>query len=238
MQEGKPPGEDRIRVLLVDDEVLFRESLSRYLAEQPGFEVAGECGSAAEAQELLKTLPADVVLLNFDFGTKGGKTLLAAARHAGYRGQFLIVAGKIQTKDLAAALKLGAAGVFLKSDVPERLVEVIRIVAGGAAWVDPSLLHLLADKLAQPADDREPSRPLTERQEAVLQGILRGLTNLEIANQIGVSEGTVKAVVQGLFRRSGVRTRAQLVREALDGSFGGASATAKRRQNRTAVDVG
>ena len=96
------------------------------------------------------------------------------------------------------------------------------------------LFRSLADQLVGEAErgEPEPASTLTGRQEKVLHGILSGLTNWKIARQIGVSESTVKGVVRQLFRRAGVRTRAQLVRAALDGSLGAAREMAKRGRNR------
>src|ERR1035438_9877275 len=109
---------------------------------------------------------------------------------------------------MADALKLGASGIFLKSDVPDRLVQAVRLVATGAVWIDQKIIQLLADQLInrpQPGDPRFGSL-LTEREERVLLGIFAGLSNRKIGDNLGVSESTIKSVVQHLFRRSGVRT--------------------------------
>jgi DNA-binding NarL/FixJ family response regulator len=96
------------------------------------------------------------------------------------------------------------------------LVEAIRLVAAGAMWVDADVVRDLASHVAAPG--REPPS-LTKREEQVFQGVFEGLTNKEIAGRLDVPETTVKAVVQQLFRKTGVRTRGQLVRIALEGSF-------------------
>jgi DNA-binding NarL/FixJ family response regulator len=228
----KQTEENPIRLVLVDDQTLFRESLGRFLAAQPGLEVVGQCGTAAEALEILNGVSADIVLMDLDLRAKAGEDLISAARRAGYNGHFLVVAGASDTHDLATALKLGASGIFLKSEAPNRLVQAIRLVASGAAWVDQKVIQLLADQLSdrpQPGDPRSRNL-LTDREEKVLLGILGGLTNRKIGDNIGVSEGTVKSVVQQLFVRAGVRTRGQLVRVALEGSLGAARDLAKRAQ--------
>jgi DNA-binding NarL/FixJ family response regulator len=208
------------------------------LATQPGLEVAGECGTAAEALEILRGSPADIVLLDMDLQPERGDDLISAAVRAGYKGRFLIVAGAAEGKELAAAIKLGASGIFLKSEAPDRLVQAIRLVASGAIWVDQKVIHLLADQLAERPQfgDQGTGNLLSEREERVLLGILGGLTNRKIGDNMGLSEGTVKSVVQQLFLRSGVRTRSQLVRMALEGSLGAARDLAKRE--RTAVPAG
>jgi len=226
----KQTEENRIRLGLVDDQALFCESLGRYLASQPGLEVAGVCGTAGEALEILGGSSVDIVLMDLDLRTEHGEDLISAARRAGYTGHFLVVAGSADAQDLAATLKLGASGIFLKSEAPNRLVQAIRLVASGAAWVDQKVIQLLADQLADRPQPRDPNsgKLLTEREEKVLLGILGGLTNRKIGDNIGLSEGTVKSVVQQLFVRAGVRTRGQLVRVALEGSLGAARDLARR----------
>jgi two-component system, NarL family, nitrate/nitrite response regulator NarL len=222
--------EDRIRLVLVDEQVLLRASLGRFLATQPGFELAGECGTAAEALDILKSSPVDIVLSDLDLRTDRGDNLISAARNAGYNGRFLIVAGAADARQLSAAIKLGASGIFLKSEALDRLVQAIRLVASGAVWVDQKAIQLLADRLAEypQLDYRTSQNLLTDKEEKVLLGILGGLTNRRIGENIGISEGTVKSVVQQLFRKAHVRKRGQLVRVALEGSLSGARELAER----------
>src|ERR1700722_4844265 len=85
------PTMEPIRLLLLDDHVLFRESLSRLLASEPDFEMAGHCGGAAEALDLLRTRPVDVVLLDFDLGGEPVSQFVAAARANGFAGKILMV---------------------------------------------------------------------------------------------------------------------------------------------------
>jgi DNA-binding NarL/FixJ family response regulator len=227
----EPTTENRIRLLLVDDQVLFRTSLARFLATQPGLELAGECATATEAVEILNGSSVDIVLSDLDLRTERGDDLISAARRAGYTGRFLIVAGAASAKDLAAAIKLGASGIFLKSDALDRLVQAIRLVASDAVWIDQKVIQLLADRLvALPhLDDRMSRNGLTDREEKVLLGILGGLTNRKIGENIGVPESAVKGVVQQLFRKAGVRKRGQLVRVALESSLSEARALYRLR---------
>jgi DNA-binding NarL/FixJ family response regulator len=90
---------------------------------------------------------------------------------------------------------------------------------GGEIWVDPKVIQLMADRVDQREEERV-SPLLTEREQQVLRGIFEGLTNKEIGAQLGVSDGAVKATLQQLFQKTGVRTRSQLVRIALEGSLG------------------
>ena len=209
----------RIRLLLLDDHVLFRESLSRLLASEPDFEMVGHCGNAIEALELVKQTPVDIVLLDFDLGDDHGNEFITTARQAGYTGRILMVTAGMNASESSIALKMGASGIFLKHNSPGSLVQAIRLVAGGEMWVDQRVIQMLADGVAQ-RDEQGLRKLLTERERQVLQGLFEGLTNKEIGAQLGVSESAIKATLQQLFQKTRVRTRSQLVRIALEGSFG------------------
>lgn len=208
-----------IRLLLLDDHILFRESLSRLLASEPDFEMVAHCSTSGEALKLLRRIDVDVVLLDFDLGDEQGSQFLPAARETGYAGRILLVTAGMNPVQSSAALKAGASGIFLKHNSPSALANAIREVAKGELWVDPKLIHEMADGVPK-GEDRGAHRPFTQREQTVLRGLFEGLTNKEIAAQIGVSEGAVKATLQQLFQKTNVRTRSQLVRIALEGSFG------------------
>jgi DNA-binding NarL/FixJ family response regulator len=208
-----------IRLLLLDDHILFRESLSRLLASEPDFEMVGQSGASGEALDMLSRKPVDVVLLDFDLGEEHGSQFIAAARRAGYTGRILMVTAGMNAAESSIALQMGASGIFLKHNSPGTLAKAIRMVAGGEMWVDPRVIQLMADGV-QHREEQSVRKLLTERERQVLRGIFEGLTNKEIAGQIGVSEGAVKATLQQLFQKTRVRTRSQLVRIALEESLG------------------
>ena len=209
----------RIRLLLLDDHVLFRESLSRLLASEPDFEMAGHCGKPKEALQILAGNAVDIVLLDFDLGEDQGSQFIGAAREGGFTGKFLMVTAGMSASESSAALKMGASGIFLKHNSPNSLAQAIRMVASGEMWVDQRVIQLLADGVAQ-REEEGLRKVLTEREQQVLQGLFEGLTNKEIAAQLAVSETSVKATLQQLFQKTRVRTRSQLVRIALEASYG------------------
>lgn len=228
---NEPTRENRIQLLLLDDQALFRSSLARLLASEPGLAVVGECGDAAEAIQMLSALPVDVVLLDSDHAMEGTEGFMTAARRRGYEGRFLVVTGGIDARAAALAIKLGASGIFPKSEGPGRLVQAITLVSHGAVWLDQEIIHLLADETVRrfpQVKDEESGNGLSEREQKVLLGILGGLTNKKIGGKLGLSEGSVKASVQQLFHKTGVRTRSQLVRAALEGSLGAVGGLTRR----------
>jgi len=216
---------------LLDDHGLFRESLGHLLASQPDFEVVGQCSTSAEALELLDGTAVDLVLFELSIGTESGDEFMSAARQAGYQGKFLLVTAGIDPARAAAALKLGASGIFLKCNSSNRLMQAIRLVASGEASVDQRVIQLIADRYPQHEDQRMSS--LTKREQTVLKGLLDGLTNKKIGRQIGVTESAIKATLQQLFDKAGVRTRSQLVRAALDGTLRSAEIAPATREAAT-----
>lgn len=209
----------RVRLLLVDDHILFRESLGRLLSSEPEFEVVGQCGTAREALEFLRQSPIDLVLLDFNLPDLRGDDVVRLARDSGYSGQILIVTGAIDSAQSSEVLQRGASGIFLKHNPVESLLRAIRVVAAGDVWLDRKVLRHLAER-APSVGDRTFQTVLTDREKHVLAGVLEGLTNLKIAARLGVTEGAVKSTLQQLFEKTNVRTRSQLVRVAVEASIG------------------
>jgi DNA-binding NarL/FixJ family response regulator len=197
---------ERIRLMLLHPQMLFRTSLARLLSTERDFELVAECANVAEALERLTDTRPDVIL--FDFGI--WQDLVSQAGDAGYAGRFLAIAEEVDAASCVRALSRGISGVVLGGDSPARLVQAIHMVASGAAWVDQDVIQFLADRY--PHHENVRLDALAEREQAVLRGILNGLTNRKIADRIGASESTVKATLQQLFDKTGVRTRSQLVR--------------------------
>ena len=138
----------------------------------------------------------------------------------------MVTAGLTGTESLRV-LHLGASGIFLKHNPPPMLTKAIRLVAGGEMWVDQRVIQLMAEGVHLREDQsfrkliaESIRKRLTEREQLVLRAVVDGLTNKSIADEIGVSEGSVKATLQQLFEKTQVRTRSQLVRVAIEGSLG------------------
>jgi DNA-binding NarL/FixJ family response regulator len=204
-------GNGRIRLVLLDDHLLFRESLARLLASELDFELVAECATSTEALKSLRRSKADVILVDIGIA----KEFIPWAQKVRYPGKCLVIAREVDATGSAIVLKYGASGIFLASDSSSRLMQAIRLVASGEAWVDQKVLQLLAERY--PHFETKWRGNLTERERTVLHGVVDGLSNRKIGNQIGVSESTIKATLQHLFKKAGVRTRSQLVRIALEG---------------------
>jgi DNA-binding NarL/FixJ family response regulator len=206
---------DKIRILLVDDHILFREGLSRLIQSEPHLEMAAHCGSVDEAIDALRHNPVDLVLLDFDLGNEDAFRFIARARQSGFEGRILMVTAGMSDADSVQALTLGVSGIFLKRNSPNLLTEAIRRVCTGETWLDQSSIRGLIEAAKRGTSASQPER-FTVRESQVLQAVFEGLSNKEISVRIGISESSVKGALQQLFNKTGVRTRSQLVRIALE----------------------
>lgn len=205
-----------IRLLIVDDHSLFRESLVRLLEAEADITIAGHCSGLAKAREILAKDNVDVVLLDYDLGEEVGTELLRGRDLRRSNFKVLIVTAGMRDEVTRGALSSGVAGVIFKHSGPGHLIEAIRKVAAGEMWLDTTVMRSL---IASPAEDSKPAeatRSLSGRQREVLLRILDGFSNKDIASQLNISESSVKATIQELFHKSGVRTRSQLVRTAIE----------------------
>lgn len=203
-----------IRLFLVDDHAMFREGLARMLEKESGFEVVGQARSAVEALDLVLPSAASMVLLDVDLGNARAIDFLSRARAIGFRGRVLIVTAGMSDQEAVQLIQAGVGGILHKQHSTDVLCSAIRQVAGGEAWLEKAYLGPLFRTVDR---TRLPKRPtLTERDRTVLRYLLSGLTNREMAVQLEISEGAVKASLRHVCEKLGVRTRTQLVKVALE----------------------
>jgi DNA-binding NarL/FixJ family response regulator len=206
---------NRVKILLVDDHTLFREALNRWFEGEIDLEMAAHCASVSQAVEILRRQPIDIVLLDYDLGQESGFRFITDARETGFTGRVLMVTAGMTDAESVKALRLGVSGIFLKHSPPAVLAEAIRKVMAGDTWLDPASLQAVVEAVKRP-DSASRNRPFTERESQVLRGVFEGLSNKEIGARLGISESSVKAALQQLFQKTGVRTRSQLVRIVLE----------------------
>lgn len=202
----------RISVLLVDDHTSFAEGVTRALNAQSDLEVS-YCTTLGAALETLQGQRRDIVLLDHDLGVERASQFLPLARQRGFGGRVLVVTAWVSDIEAKRLMRQGVAGIFVKDSSLDALAEGIRVIHAGGLWLDQRYRRLDGRAAGESAD----AGPFfNERQRRVLYLVLQGLPNKAIATRLGISEGYVKALLQGLFRKTGVRTRGQLVRVALE----------------------
>lgn len=204
----------QVRIMLVDDHALFRESVARLLATEPGFDVIAHCDSVEKALAALETTQVDIVLLDYDLGQRDGRDFMRLATQRGFRRRVLVVTAGVGKEQAADLIRSGVSGIFLKHNSAASLIEGIRDVQAGKVWFDRELLQEVVESATSPNESE--AKQFTQREREVLSFVFEGLANKEIADRMRVSESSVKATLQQLFSKTGVRTRGQLVRVALE----------------------
>lgn len=205
-----------IRVLLVDDHRLLRESLRRSLLDE-GFEVVGEGSDGEEAVELATTLQPDVVLLDVTMPNLGGVEAAGQIHDADPRIRIVMLTMHADAEVVADALRAGACGYLTKDSSTEEIAEAIRLAASGETAVSPQLAASMLGELRRldrPVDTEE-DRLITKREEEVLQLIADGLSTPEVASSLYISQKTVKNHLAAIYQKLDARDRTQAVVRAV-----------------------
>src|SRR5579862_3022526 len=168
-----------IRILLVDDHSLFRDSLSRLLQAEPDFLIVGTCASSTEALPVLDREHPDIVLLDYDLGEEQGLHFLEESKKRGFRGRILMVTAGMSDAATLRALEGGSSGIFLKHSPPAQLIEAIHKVVAGEMWLDSRAVRSLVSGEQVKSTGDSDGQALTTRERSVLKSVFEGLTNKE-----------------------------------------------------------
>jgi DNA-binding NarL/FixJ family response regulator len=204
-----------VRVLLADDQELIRSGFRSILRRAPDIEVVGEAATGDQAVRLARDTRADVVLMDIRMpvmdGIEATRQLCQGARDA--RPRVLIVTTYGDDEYVFESLRAGASGFLLKDATAEELIHGIRVVAEGDALLSPAVTREVIEQFTRAARPVAllAADPLTERERDVLALVARGLSNLEIAAALTVSEPTVKTHVAHILAKLGLRNRVQAV---------------------------
>ena len=203
-----------IRILIVDDHMLFRSGIKLALQRHEGFEVVGEAGDGLEGIKRAKQLKPDVVLLDLHMpGTSGLEALRVLVEDVP-ETQVVMLTVSEDAEDLLETLRAGARGYLLKNIDTEFLLESIRRAAHGESVMSPQMAHKLADSLRAPprestaVTDINPGK-LSPREREIIVMLAHGASNKEIARVLNLSESTIKIHVQGILRKLNIAKRVQ-----------------------------
>jgi DNA-binding NarL/FixJ family response regulator len=209
-------GQNRIPIVIADDHAVLRESLTALLQSQSDFEVVGAAGNGEEAVQLVREHGPQVLVLDLAMPGSDGFEVLRTLEKAGSHVASVVLTGSDSQNDYVQVVKLGARGLVLKADRPEKLFTAIRAVADG----ELAFSEEIAQSVLEAMVSTQPSVPssmerLSERERQIAYMVARGMRNRDIATDLSISENTVKRHLQSIFSKTGSRDRLELAVLAL-----------------------
>ncbi len=215
---GKVPGSEPIRVVVVDDQELFRRGLIMLLGVEPDIEVVGEAGDGMSAASLVASVVPDIVLLDVRMPKRTGLEACMEIKQLVPAARIIMLTVSDEEADLYEAVKNGASGYLLKDSSIDEVAQAVRVVAEGQSLISPSMAVKLLDEFKEMSrTDREqvPTPRLTDRELEVLRLVATGLNNREVAKQLFISENTVKNHVRNILEKLQLHSRMEAVMYAV-----------------------
>ena len=216
--DGGTSEAEPIRVLVVDDQELFRRGITMLLTAEPGIEVVGEAGDGLEGAALAESTAPDVVLLDVRMPRRSGIEACIDIKQAVPSAKILMLTVSDEEADLYEAVKSGASGYLLKDSSIDEVAQAVRVVADGQSLISPSMAAKLIDEfkqLARPEREQVPGLRLTDRELQVLRFVAKGMNNREISKQLYISENTVKNHVRNILEKLQLHSRMEAVMYAV-----------------------
>lgn len=214
----------KIRVLLVDDHILFSRGIKSLLQRHPEFEVVDDVADGLEAVKRAQSLRPDVVLMDLHMPHVNGRDAVADIVGTLPETRVLMLTVSEDADDLAACLRAGASGYLLKNIDTDALIDAVRRVAKGESVISPAMIGRLVDNVRKPG--RSPSLGeghdrdrLSARETDILARLGCGESNKEIARNLGLAESTVKIHIQSIFRKLGLTSRLQAALYAVENGY-------------------
>jgi two-component system NarL family response regulator len=202
-----------IRVLLVDDQVLFREGLAQLLSSQEDMQVVGEAGDGLEAVEKAKELRPDLIIMDIRMPSMNGLEACRLIKIALPDTRIVMLTVSDSDEDLFQAIKFGAIGYLLKNLKARRLFDQLRSAYRGEAALSPYLAMRVLEEFARERRHEETTTGsrgrLTDREKEILQLVVNGLTNKEIGSQVSIAESTVKRHIHNILEKLQMDNRVQ-----------------------------
>ncbi|MCL7454167.1 MAG: response regulator transcription factor [Anaerolineae bacterium] len=208
-------GGQPIRVVIADDHAVVREGLRALIETEPGIELVGEACDGIEAVRLTRSLKPDVLLLDLVMPRQDGLQTISEIQAEESATRILVLTSFAEDEQVFPAIKAGALGYLLKDTTPRRLLQAIRDVYQGESSLHPTVARKLIGELHWPSSPPPAGEVLTEREVEVLNLVAQGLANQEIADQLVVSERTVRKHVSNILGKLHLANRTQAALYAL-----------------------
>jgi NarL family two-component system response regulator LiaR len=204
-----------IRVLVADDHAIVRKGIRALLATEPDIEVIGEAENGREAVTEVERLRPDVILMDLVMPEMDGIEAIRRITARQPEARILVLTSFAADDKVFPAIKAGALGYLLKDSGPEELVQAIHQVSRGESSLHPTIARKLLQELSHPSEQPPTPDPLTEREVEVLRLVARGQSNQEIADQLVISEATVRTHVSNILSKLHLASRTQAALYAL-----------------------
>lgn len=198
------------RIVIVDDHPIILSGVAALLRDG-AFDIVGTFTDGAEALERLDDLRPDILIVDLQMPRMSGLDVLRAARDRGDGISVVLLTAAIGDRDAAEAVRLGVNGLVLKDTAPELLLLCLSQVRDGRQWIDQPVLQRMLDLDAARELTPTPLATLSQRERAVMDGVVQGWRNREIAEALGIAEGTVKVHLHNVYEKLGVGSRTELV---------------------------
>ena len=205
---------ERIRVFVVDDQVLVRAGFRMILEAEPDLVVAGEAGDGAEAVARIDGDPPDVVLMDVRMPGMDGIEATRRIKDAAPSTKVILITVDESRGAVSEAIQAGVSGYLLKDATPDALVDAARNAVEGNAVIHPHLTKTFIEE-ASTAGDEPRATPLSKREREILQKVADGATTRQVASDLGISPHTVKTHLERIFEKLGANDRAQAVAIAI-----------------------
>jgi DNA-binding NarL/FixJ family response regulator len=200
----------KTRIVIADDHAVLRESLAALLGTQPDFAVEGKAANGTETLQLVQARAPDVLVLDLFMPAGDGFEVLRTLDRAGSRVASVVLTGSDNHLDYAQVVRLGARGLVLKADGPEKLFGAIRTVANGELAFSPEMARQVLNTIAEEPRPAVSLERLSAREREIAVLVARGLKNRDIAGQLSISENTVKRHLQSIFSKTRTHDRLEL----------------------------
>ncbi len=207
-----------VRVVIIDDQELFRRGLTMLLAAEPDIDVVGEAGDGEQGVELVAAVVPDVVLLDIRMPRRSGIEACVSIKESVPSAKIIILTVSDEEADLYEAVKSGASGYLLKDSSTDDVAQAVRVVANGQSLISPAMAVKLIDEFKQmsrPERNQVLGLRLTERELQVLRFVAKGLNNREIAKELFISENTVKNHIRNILEKLQLHSRMEAVMYAV-----------------------
>ena len=210
------PAPIKIRILIIDDQLIVREGIRMLIENHPGTKVVAMASTHSEALDIIAREPTDLIILNLELGGNSALAFIPELREAAKDARILVLTGQRDSATHQKAAQHGATGVVLKENAAELLLKAIEKVYKGEAWLDRltlgSLLFQMSSQEKETVDPRTRKiASLTERERQVIALIAEGLKNRQIAERLFISHVTVTHHLSSIYGKLGVSDRLELV---------------------------